>query len=219
MDSGNSVKTEADRKQRGRDADRRRDLLDLAIGVVADRGLASASFRNLAAEAGTSTTVFTYEFGSREELLSSIVERAYEVAWETRGFDEDGDEADPLGHLRRAARLAIQTEPVINPWQRTYDRLVFESPYEPGVLDQVRRFDKKLIDRYVELIDQARERGQIDPGMSSEDALFMVWALGDGLNIHRYAYPAEFDPDRMKRLFDDGFDRIMGCAPGSAASW
>ena len=194
---------------------RRESLLDVAIEVVSERGLSAASFRTLAAAAGTSTTAFTYEFGSRTELLEAMVERCFEVAWARREFDRDDDRMDPLAKLRRAANLAIQYEPGIDPWQRTYDRFVFESPFQPEVLERVRHFDTMLIDRYLGLIDHAREVGQIDPGIPSEDALFMLWSFGDGLNIHRYAYPDELDAERTRRLFDEGFDRIMGVRAGS----
>ena len=189
---------------------RREALLDVAIGVVSEQGLSTASFRNLAAAAGTSTTAFTYEFGSRTELLKAMVERCFDVAWTRREFDREDDRSDPLSKLRRAANLAIQFEPGIDPWQRTYDRFVFESPFQPAVLERVKHFDSMLLERYLDLIDLTRESGQIDPGVSSEDALYMLWSFGDGLNIHRYAYPEQLDAARTRYLFNEGFDRIMG---------
>jgi len=78
------------------------------------------------------------------------------------------------------------------------------------VLDRVKHFDTILMERLLGLIDLAREQGTIDPGMTSKDALFMLWSFGDGLNIHRYAYPEELDSERTRTLFNEGFDRIMG---------
>lgn len=204
------LETKVTSNQPGSPKGRRESLLDVAIEVVSDQGLTAASFRTLAAAAGTSTTAFTYEFGSRTELLKAMVERCFDVTWSRREFDREDDRTDPLAKLRRAANLAIQFEPGIDPWQRTYDRFVFESPFQPEVLEQVRHFDSMLIERYLGLIDLAREVGQIDPAMPSEDALFMLWSFGDGLNIHRYAYPDELDAERTRHLFNEGFDRIMG---------
>ena len=70
--------------------------------------------------------------------------------------------------------------------------------------------EARMWNRYVTLVDLARDQGQIDPGMPTDDALFLLWSLIDGLNIHRYIYEEELDPERTRRLFDEGFDRIMG---------
>lgn len=193
--------------------ERREELLDIAIKVVAERGLEATSFRALAEEAGTSTTVFTYEFGSRDELLAAILNRAFEVHWSRKGFDRDDDADDPLGKLRSAAWHGVQSRNEIDPWVRTYDRFVFEFSFRPELREEINDLEQKIKSRYVTLIDLARKQGRIDPAMPSEDALFLVWSLIDGLNIHRYLYEDELDPERLRRLFDEGFGRIMG-VPG-----
>lgn len=189
---------------------RREALLDVAVRVVAERGLEGTSFRTLAAEAGASTTAFTYEFGSRQELLTAVVQRAFEVHWNRKGFDEEDGAADPLEKLRLAAWLGVQSEPEIDPWIRTYDRFLFEFSVHPEFRDEIRELELRMKGRYIELIDLAREQGRIEPEMPSEDALFLIWSLIDGLNIHRYIYRRELDPARTRSLFDRGFDRIMG---------
>lgn len=192
---------------------RRAELLDIAIKVVAERGLDATSFRALAEEAGTSTTVFTYEFGSRDELLAAVLTRAFELHWSGKGFDRDDDADDPLGKLRSAAWHGVQSDEEIDPWVRTYDRFVFEFSYIPELREEIEKCEFQIRHRYLTLIELACEQGQVDPNMPSEDALFLLWSLIDGLNIHRYVYEDELDPERTRRLFDEGFDRIMG-VPG-----
>lgn len=51
---------------------RRRDLIDAAIRVTADVGLAAASTRAICAEAGVQQSVFHYCFSSKEELLREL---------------------------------------------------------------------------------------------------------------------------------------------------
>lgn len=189
---------------------RRAELLDIAIKVIAERGLDNTSFRTLAEAAGTSTTAFTYEFGSREELLSAILTRAFEIHWTRKGFDLDNDADDPTGKLRQAAWLGVQSEPEIDPWIRTYDRFLFEFSFRPELEREIRQLEGLMMERYLSLIDLAREQGQLDPRMSAQDALFLVWSMIDGLNIHRYVYEQELDRERTSRLFNEGFDRILG---------
>ncbi len=51
---------------------RRRELIDAAIRVTADVGLAAASTRAICAEAGVQQSVFHYCFSSKEELLREL---------------------------------------------------------------------------------------------------------------------------------------------------
>ncbi|MFM1724216.1 MULTISPECIES: TetR/AcrR family transcriptional regulator [Rhodococcus] len=51
---------------------RRRDLIDAAIRVSAEVGLAAASTRAICAEAGVQQSVFHYCFSSKEELLREL---------------------------------------------------------------------------------------------------------------------------------------------------
>lgn len=48
---------------------RRQDIARLTIDLVAREGLAAATIRRIAAEAGSSTTVITHYFDDKEELL------------------------------------------------------------------------------------------------------------------------------------------------------
>lgn len=75
---------------------RRRELIDAAIRVTAEVGLAATSTRAICAEAGVKQSVFHYCFSSKEELLreltrevvSGIVENA--MAGLTPGGDVEG---------------------------------------------------------------------------------------------------------------------------------
>lgn len=53
--------------------ERRRALIDAAVHVISDRGLAAASTRAIVAEANMSLASFHYAFESREELLDLLL--------------------------------------------------------------------------------------------------------------------------------------------------
>lgn len=197
------------------EADRRAELLDIAIQVIGDQGLQACTFRTLAREAGASTMTYTYVFGTRDSLIEAIIERVFDRAWHQRGFDLDDDEADPLGKLRRAANLAVQDGEAIDPFQRTLDRFVWEAAYSETSARKIDELDAKMADRYARLIELARDQGLIGIDLPTDDILISIWSLGDGLNIQRYAHPDQLPPDRMSRLFNLGFDRILGLAPTS----
>lgn len=61
---------------------RRAQIVDVAIGVVADVGLAAASTVAIARRAGVSRGVLTYHFRDRGDLVDAVVEQVYRVARE-----------------------------------------------------------------------------------------------------------------------------------------
>ena len=74
--------------------DARTALLDAAVDIVVQRGLADLSLRQLAEEIGTSHRMLIYHFGSKEGLVAAVVEeidrRFYEQAWpEARAKADD----------------------------------------------------------------------------------------------------------------------------------
>jgi hypothetical protein len=55
-----------------------------------------------------------------------------------------------------------------------------------------------------------KEQGLIDTELETDDILMMIWSLGDGLNIQRYAHPEQLPPERMRQIFNDALARILG---------
>ena len=209
--AGERPRGRANRRRSGGDAKKRDDLLDIAIGVIAERGLQACTFRTLAREAGASTMTYTYEFGNRAGLLEAILERCGRQLWTERNLD--GDHPDPLAHLRRAAMGGCQLEAELNPYLRTYDLLLIDAPHDEDLADLVGSSDMMFLTRYVEIIRACQKQGQIPAEIDPEDLVFQIWSLGDGLNLQRYAHPDLFDQERMTRLFTEGFDALVSGHP------
>ena len=96
--------------------DRRDDLLRRVVKAAADGGLARRSLRDLAAHVGTSHRMLIHHFGSREGLLTAVVEAV------------ERDQNERLGDLPDDAAEAIRVS-----WRRTsvpslwpIERLFFE---------------------------------------------------------------------------------------------
>jgi AcrR family transcriptional regulator len=96
--------------------DRRDDLLRRIVKAAADGGLARRSLRDLAAKVGTSHRMLIHHFGSREGLITAVVEAV------------ERDQNERLGELPDDAAEAIRVS-----WRRTavrslwpIERLFFE---------------------------------------------------------------------------------------------
>jgi len=96
--------------------DRRDDLLRRVVKAAAEGGLARRSLRDLAAQVGTSHRMLIHHFGSRDGLLTAVVEAV------------ERDQNERLGELPDDAAEAIRVT-----WRRTsvpslwpIERLFFE---------------------------------------------------------------------------------------------
>jgi AcrR family transcriptional regulator len=67
-------KTASRRREYLRSEDRRAQIVDVAIELMAERGLAEVSIRDAAGAAGVPISSITYHFGSRNGLLQEVME-------------------------------------------------------------------------------------------------------------------------------------------------
>jgi len=117
----------------------RESLLDAAIDHVEQHGLGELSLRALAAELGTSHRMLSYHFGSRDALVTAIVERV-----EQRQRDRLAELfADPtIPPLEQATRFTAQLlDPALWPAERlffeVYGQALAGRPHTAGFLDRV----------------------------------------------------------------------------------
>ena len=82
--------------------ERRDDLLRRVVKAAAEGGLARRSLRDLAAQVGTSHRMLIHHFGSREGVLTAVVEAV------------ERDQNERLGELPDDAAEAIRVS-----WRRT----------------------------------------------------------------------------------------------------
>lgn len=93
-------------KNRRRSAEERRDdLMDAAIVVMSARGVAAATTRAIAEQAGVPQGVFHYCFRSKDELVTALFER--EIA---RSTGRTGDALRRFPDVRRGVRAALDAQ-------------------------------------------------------------------------------------------------------------
>jgi AcrR family transcriptional regulator len=181
-------------------------LVDLAIELIAEKGYPACTFRALAEKAGTSTAPFTYEFGSRREMIKAVVTRSYEVAW------PDADQmvdSDPIERLFEGFAGMIRIEGDQAMWfVRAIYEVYLHAPRDPELLATVQQIEDGIHPGYVAMVRVAQEEGRIPRGRNPEDVVDEIWAALDGINIARFSYPERFPQDRSEALFRGMFDRI-----------
>jgi len=77
---------------------RRRDIVDATLQVLAKQGTRGMSFRSVAQEMGGSTTLVTHYFPTQKDLLNEVTSQAL-AAWDIETQEIDAQTEDPLDRL------------------------------------------------------------------------------------------------------------------------
>ncbi|MFJ9546551.1 TetR/AcrR family transcriptional regulator [Streptomyces erythrochromogenes] len=136
-------------------AERRRQLTEAAIRVMARDGVARATTRSICAEAGVSLSVFHYCFESKQALLESVI-----AAITEHGITVAREAIRPRATLRETIRAGFQAywdHVAANPGEHmlTYE-LTQYALRRPGFEHLARRQYELYSDTYTELIEQLR---------------------------------------------------------------
>ncbi|MEX2550282.1 MAG: TetR/AcrR family transcriptional regulator [Nitriliruptoraceae bacterium] len=183
---------------------RREDLIEAAIAVLAERGLAGATTRAITQRAGLALGAFHYAFTSKDELLAAVMERMASTIDRLRTdpvadavpVRSPGAPAEPVATLRDLlARLWQILEEEPNEQLAQFE-LALHARREPGLLHLAGQRQERLIASIAGVIRTAP--GQLDEAASQELARSVADHL-DGLLLHRLI---EDDPDEGRRRLE-----------------
>ncbi|MFM2078544.1 MAG: hypothetical protein RJA49_2434 [Actinomycetota bacterium] len=119
--------------------DTRDTLLQAAVGIVVQRGLADLSLRGLAEEIGTSHRMLIYHFGSKEGLVTEVVKeldrRLYGEAWPKAAARADDPAAASRAVWRAVSSAKHRDEQVL-----MTEMFVAAMRHRPGTEELAARF-------------------------------------------------------------------------------
>jgi AcrR family transcriptional regulator len=161
--------------------ERREELVDATIAILAAEGLAAATTRRITDEAGLALGAFHYAFRSKDELLRAVIERLAAQISDTLDELRNGDRQD-LQHaveaIIRGVWDYVEAAPEV---QLAHYELTIHALRDPAL----RELATWQYDRYVEIVNDALE-GVPDAPVGAERtelARFLVATL-DGLILH-----------------------------------
>ena len=192
------------RQDRSHESTRR--LLDAAAELVAERGYAEATVAEVGKRAGYSRGLVSARFGSKENLMWALVQRASDT-WFPNLLDPPrrGSARDQLLALVRTIGEQVARDPQA---LRVLERLIFEASgelHERFVASQ-RRMEGGLRDILTRGIDDGSIRDDIDVAV---EAALLVATLR-GISYQWFLYPREVDLVRLhEALADQLADRLQ----------
>ena len=175
--------------------ERREQLIDAAIQVLAEEGLDRATTRRITERAGLALGAFHYAFRSKDELLESVIERF------AAGLDGmAGEVPETNGDVGRATRQLIETfwsfaqqSPEL---QLAQYELTLHALRDPAM----RPLARKQYDTYTESISRALGNvADAPPSQERDDLARYIAATLDGLVLQGIV---DDDPDAARRRLE-----------------
>ncbi|MDP2306832.1 MAG: TetR/AcrR family transcriptional regulator [Pseudomonadota bacterium] len=160
--------------------ERRRQIADAALKVIAEQGLGRFTTQAIAAEVGITDGSLFRHFASKEEIVLAALDRVEEQLFD--GFPPaDPDPLVRLEHFFRVRAALVGGNPVIA-------RLAFseELPHAAGERGarQVQSWKDRSLDFVVACVEEAAAQGRIPPGLPAREVGVMV--LGTLIALVRF---------------------------------
>ncbi|MFF1713197.1 TetR/AcrR family transcriptional regulator [Streptomyces sp. NPDC058268] len=163
---------------------RRAAIIDAALALFARAGYLNSSLAKIATEAGTSATVITHHFGSKQRLLMAVLEAREERTVRTFGRlgpGSGGADVRALFHEVLALAAYNLTQPGLI---QLYTKLSAEAgdPSHPAHAYFSERYER-VAHSLASVLQRAVEAGQLRPETDVECVAREILAVSDGLQV------------------------------------
>lgn len=183
------------------DADtRRREIVDAAINVLAERGVQGFTLRVVASALGGSVTLVTHYYSSREELLSEMA-RYLGQAWEVEALEKERGIADPMERLRILVHFLLPTSAKRYAEERAYIKLLAASDGFPEVRRLLTVFDRNVRQLF------RRHLTELVPADSVDEKIDMLRAVLTGTTVSAVEYG--WSQQRQRRVLDEALRLVL----------
>ncbi|MDT0268471.1 TetR/AcrR family transcriptional regulator [Streptomyces sp. DSM 44915] len=177
--------------------ERRREILERAIGVFAERGAERTSLRAIGDAIGVSHAALRHYFASREELLLEVYRFAEERSAEHDPEPPGGSVVDMMTHAARRNRGV----PGLVQLYSTLLAGALEEDHEESRAFFATRFEH-LRETLARRVESGQLRGDIRADLPPEAVAALVIAASDGLQ-NQWLLDPEIDIERVLGLLED----------------
>lgn len=188
----------------------RRNLIESAILVMAERGLEGTTFATIAEQSGLSRGLVTFHFKTKEQLIAAALELAgqlYEQSWDRHIRSPDLDPATRLATVVAHDIAFVRRHPaILSLWYTTWGEARSQAIYRTNTREADRTYISELSKAFGALIG--------DPNGTSREARARGHALNAivfGLWLDSHIDPDNFDPGQA---LDAARAVLKGFIPG-----
>ncbi len=184
-------------KRRGERQKRREGVLDAALDVIVERGLANTRMSDIAERAGMSPGHILYYFESKDDLLMELLRRSEDLL--LRRAEEEFERLPSYSQrfvcLTELAAPTGSSDPGWILWLEVWSL----SPHDERIGRGHADLDRRWVETLVDLIRSGQEAGEFSPEIDPHDFANRYGAMMDGLAIK---VVAGIDGMDTRRLLD-----------------
>lgn len=180
------------------DATRSR-LLEATLTVLATRGVARTTSREIAAAAGVNLQAITYHFGSKDELVTQALVRAVRTWIEPAHAALAGVAGDPLGRLLDTVAALQEAFEQAHTHIPTYMEALAAAARDETVRGRITGLLTELRSAIAASIRELRDTGYIAAWVEPEPMAALIVSAGDGFVLHSTLDPEGHAPEPVMR--------------------
>jgi AcrR family transcriptional regulator len=164
------------------DSQRGAHLLDAALEVVADKGLAGLSVRTVAARAGTSPAQVQYYFPTKHALVAAAYQHASDQFLVT--IQTELSAPRTVQRLRRILWAWLPLSPDTERRARVWVAFAAAAVTDPALAAAAEAFDADLHGWLADDLAELQHAGWLTLRLNPSDAAAQLLALLDGITLH-----------------------------------
>lgn len=188
-------------------------LLEAAATLVAESGMGSVTFRQVAVAAGTSPSRVQYYFRTKSQLIGSVFDRINHQFLVDLGSALT--EPPSLDRLRRIVWRWLPLDAQRERRARIWAAFAAFAVTDDELAAAAARFDQQLRDWLATDLDALRTAGQVRPEMSSAVAAGQLLSLVDGTTLHCLVVPMDRRPSLVEQNLATWFDGLAQPTEGT----
>ncbi|AFA73517.1 putative TetR-family transcriptional regulator [Gordonia polyisoprenivorans VH2] len=161
-------------------SDRRNEILEAAVRVIAQSGVRGLRIEKLAAEAGISTALIYYHFDNRAGVIRSALEYVNDRA--ARYTEQAIVTADPRAQVEQMLLLEIQGIPTVRENSIAWGELRASAVFTEDLREELRDATNAWSGDIARVITRAQESGRVAATVDPLDSADRLTALVEGLS-------------------------------------
>jgi AcrR family transcriptional regulator len=164
--------------------ERRKDLADAVLAIIARTGINGVTVRAVAQEAGWSTGVLTHYFGNRHEMMLGALRRAAAVTGRRQAEVVRRAERDAVTTLETILDEVLPLDAERLALTRIFLFFYAEAAAEDAVRQEIGGYLANWRRFVEETVRRAQADGALHPSHDPADAADALVALTDGMAVH-----------------------------------
>ena len=183
---------------------RKRQAAEACARLIATRGYAETSIRDVAGEVGISTGTLLHHFGSKDQLLTAtliLVSEAFMDRMRAATARTEG----PVQRLRAVVRSLLARSPEADLGWRVWIAFWHEAAIKPDLASVASAMTDESENFIAAIIAEGVEKGLFNCARPQESAAELA-ALIDGVAIRLYGETGRWSHERARKLVDNLID-------------